>query len=147
MTLGNMRANGVRSLDVSCWQCHHEAVPPMPDGWRWTDDGRWACQLRQDAQHSGGAVSGASAGLLAAASGACADKSAPDRLADIQTPSRQTKATFGPARTCTPLARTGDAVDAGVWDVRMFRVLPAGAKAGSTQNYNRTCEGAHGRKL
>jgi hypothetical protein len=23
MTLGNMRANGVRSLDVSCWQCHH----------------------------------------------------------------------------------------------------------------------------
>ena len=24
MTLGNMRANGVRSLDVSCWQCHHE---------------------------------------------------------------------------------------------------------------------------
>jgi hypothetical protein len=22
MTLGNMRANGVRSLDVSCWQCH-----------------------------------------------------------------------------------------------------------------------------
>jgi hypothetical protein len=26
MTLGNMRANGVRSLDVCCWQCHHEAV-------------------------------------------------------------------------------------------------------------------------
>jgi hypothetical protein len=24
MTLGNMRANGVRSLAV--WQCHHEAV-------------------------------------------------------------------------------------------------------------------------
>jgi TPR repeat protein len=23
MTLGNMRANGVRSLDVSGWQCHH----------------------------------------------------------------------------------------------------------------------------
>jgi hypothetical protein len=23
MTLGNMRANGVRSLDVSCWQCQH----------------------------------------------------------------------------------------------------------------------------
>jgi ssDNA-binding Zn-finger/Zn-ribbon topoisomerase 1 len=22
MTLGNMRANGVRSLDVSCWLCH-----------------------------------------------------------------------------------------------------------------------------
>jgi hypothetical protein len=26
MTLGNMRANGVRSLDVCCWQCHHRAV-------------------------------------------------------------------------------------------------------------------------
>jgi hypothetical protein len=26
MTLGNMRANGVRSIAVSCWQCHHEAV-------------------------------------------------------------------------------------------------------------------------
>jgi hypothetical protein len=26
VTLGNMRANGVRSLDVSCWQCHHK--PP-----------------------------------------------------------------------------------------------------------------------
>jgi hypothetical protein len=26
MTLGNMRANGVRSLDVSCWQCHHRAI-------------------------------------------------------------------------------------------------------------------------
>jgi hypothetical protein len=26
MTLGNMRENGVRSLDVSCWQCHHRAV-------------------------------------------------------------------------------------------------------------------------
>jgi hypothetical protein len=23
MTLGNMRENGVRSLDVLCWQCHH----------------------------------------------------------------------------------------------------------------------------
>jgi hypothetical protein len=34
MTLGNMRANGVRSLAVSCWQCHHEAVlitDPWPD--------------------------------------------------------------------------------------------------------------------
>jgi hypothetical protein len=27
MTLGNMRANGVRSLDVSCWQCHPVAHP------------------------------------------------------------------------------------------------------------------------
>jgi hypothetical protein len=26
MTLGNMRANGARSLDVSCSLCHHEAV-------------------------------------------------------------------------------------------------------------------------
>jgi hypothetical protein len=34
MTLGNMRANGVRSLDVSCWQCHHRAIlsaDPLPD--------------------------------------------------------------------------------------------------------------------
>ena len=26
MDLGNMRANGVRSLAVSCWQCCHEAL-------------------------------------------------------------------------------------------------------------------------
>jgi hypothetical protein len=26
MTLCNMRANGVRSLDVSCWQCHHRTI-------------------------------------------------------------------------------------------------------------------------
>jgi hypothetical protein len=26
MTLGNMRANGVRSLAVYCWACHHKAV-------------------------------------------------------------------------------------------------------------------------
>jgi hypothetical protein len=26
MTLGNMRTNGVRSLAVHCWACHHEAV-------------------------------------------------------------------------------------------------------------------------
>jgi hypothetical protein len=34
MTLGNMRANDVRSLDVSCWQCHHRAIlsaDPWPD--------------------------------------------------------------------------------------------------------------------
>jgi hypothetical protein len=34
MTLGNMRANGVRSIDVSCWQCHHRAIlsaDPWPD--------------------------------------------------------------------------------------------------------------------
>jgi hypothetical protein len=32
MTLGNMRELGVRSLDVSCWNCHHEAVL-LADGW------------------------------------------------------------------------------------------------------------------
>jgi hypothetical protein len=26
MSLGNMRENGVRSLAVSCWQCHHQAI-------------------------------------------------------------------------------------------------------------------------
>jgi hypothetical protein len=29
-----MRANGVRSLDVSCWQCHHRTIlsaDPWPD--------------------------------------------------------------------------------------------------------------------
>jgi hypothetical protein len=26
MTLGNMRANGVRSPSVSCWLCYHDAV-------------------------------------------------------------------------------------------------------------------------
>jgi hypothetical protein len=34
MTLGNMRANGVRSLAVSCSLCHHRAVlsvDPWPD--------------------------------------------------------------------------------------------------------------------
>ena len=34
MTLGNMRANGVRSLDVSCWTCHHRtflSAEPWPD--------------------------------------------------------------------------------------------------------------------
>jgi hypothetical protein len=32
--LDNMRANGVRSLDVCCWQCHHRAIlsaDPWPD--------------------------------------------------------------------------------------------------------------------
>ena len=32
MTLGNMRAQGVRSLSVSCWLCHHGAVLSA-DGW------------------------------------------------------------------------------------------------------------------
>jgi hypothetical protein len=34
MTLGNMRANGVRSLDVSYSLCHHRAIlsaDPWPD--------------------------------------------------------------------------------------------------------------------
>src|SRR5271167_2361008 len=35
MTLANMRANGVRSLDVSCWQCHHKAILSAE---RWPDD-------------------------------------------------------------------------------------------------------------
>jgi hypothetical protein len=26
MTLGNMRANGVHSIVVCCWACHHEAL-------------------------------------------------------------------------------------------------------------------------
>src|ERR1700681_3126540 len=34
MTLGNMRANGVRSLDVSCWLCHHRTVLSAE---RWAD--------------------------------------------------------------------------------------------------------------
>jgi hypothetical protein len=34
MTLGNMRANGVRSIAVSCLQCHHEAVLSAD---RWPD--------------------------------------------------------------------------------------------------------------
>jgi hypothetical protein len=35
MTLGNMRANGVRSLDVSCRQCHHRAIMSTD---QWADD-------------------------------------------------------------------------------------------------------------
>jgi hypothetical protein len=35
MTLGNMRAQGVRSLSVSCWQCHHGGVLSVD---RWPDD-------------------------------------------------------------------------------------------------------------
>jgi hypothetical protein len=31
-TLGNMRANGMRSLDVSCWQCHHRMIMSV-DQW------------------------------------------------------------------------------------------------------------------
>jgi hypothetical protein len=29
MTLGNIRANGVRRLAVSCWQCRHSAVSTL----------------------------------------------------------------------------------------------------------------------
>jgi hypothetical protein len=35
MTLGNMRELGVRSLDVSCWNCQHQAIlsaDRWPDG-------------------------------------------------------------------------------------------------------------------
>jgi hypothetical protein len=35
MTLGNMRANGVRSLSVTCWLCHRGAVLAVD---RWPDD-------------------------------------------------------------------------------------------------------------
>jgi hypothetical protein len=35
MTLGNMRSQGVRSLSVSCWLCHHGAVLPVD---RWPND-------------------------------------------------------------------------------------------------------------
>jgi hypothetical protein len=35
MTLGNMRANGVRLLDVSCWQCHHRTILSADP---WSDD-------------------------------------------------------------------------------------------------------------
>jgi hypothetical protein len=35
MTLGNMRANGVRSLAVSCHLCHHQAVLSADP---WSDD-------------------------------------------------------------------------------------------------------------
>jgi hypothetical protein len=35
MTLGNMHANAVRSLDESCWQCHHRAILNADP---WSDD-------------------------------------------------------------------------------------------------------------
>jgi len=35
MTLGNMRELGVRSLDVSCWLCHRQAILSAD---RWPDD-------------------------------------------------------------------------------------------------------------
>jgi hypothetical protein len=41
MTLGNLRAQGVRSLSVSCWLCHHGAVLAV-DRWRIADLGRQA---------------------------------------------------------------------------------------------------------
>jgi hypothetical protein len=34
MTLGNTRANGVRSLDMACWQCHHR---PIHQAAQWPD--------------------------------------------------------------------------------------------------------------
>jgi hypothetical protein len=33
--IGNMRANGVRSLDVCCWVCHHRAILSADP---WSDD-------------------------------------------------------------------------------------------------------------
>jgi hypothetical protein len=35
MLLANMRANGVRSLDVSCWQCYRRAIMSADP---WSDD-------------------------------------------------------------------------------------------------------------
>jgi len=35
MTLGNMRANGVRSLDVSCWRWQHRMILSAAP---WSDD-------------------------------------------------------------------------------------------------------------
>jgi hypothetical protein len=35
MTLGNMRANGARSLDVCCWLCHRRAIISAAS---WPDD-------------------------------------------------------------------------------------------------------------
>jgi hypothetical protein len=35
LDLGNMRANGVPPLDVSCWQCHHRAIMSADP---WSDD-------------------------------------------------------------------------------------------------------------
>jgi hypothetical protein len=35
MTLGNMRKQGVRSLAVSCWCCHHDGVLSID---AWADD-------------------------------------------------------------------------------------------------------------
>jgi hypothetical protein len=35
MTLGNMRGNGVRSLDVLCWRCHHRTILSADP---WSDD-------------------------------------------------------------------------------------------------------------
>jgi hypothetical protein len=35
MTLGNMREFGLRSLFVSCWNCHHQAVLSAE---RWPDE-------------------------------------------------------------------------------------------------------------
>jgi hypothetical protein len=62
MTLGNMREFGIRSLDVSCWLCHHQAVlkPSRPRAMRTRQPDRFGCL--SDTGHekvpplSGGAV-------------------------------------------------------------------------------------------
>jgi hypothetical protein len=41
MTLGNIPANGVRSLDVWCWQCHHRALERWPNSDRRAGAGAW----------------------------------------------------------------------------------------------------------
>jgi hypothetical protein len=65
MPLGNMRANGVRSLDVCCWLCHHRAIlsahrPPQ-------DRARagLGAQFGRAGFSKSGRVSGGSAGLPA----------------------------------------------------------------------------------
>jgi hypothetical protein len=56
MTLGNMRANDVRSFDVSCWQCHHRTIlsaDPWPDHVPVPAFGTCAARLRE-LDHSAG---------------------------------------------------------------------------------------------
>ena len=51
MTLGNMRAMGVRSLDVTCNGCGHEATVSCD---RWADEKAvLAVRLERPAHHSG----------------------------------------------------------------------------------------------
>jgi hypothetical protein len=53
MTLGNMRADGVRSLDVSCWQFHHRTILSADP---WSDHVRCGSSRRPLFKHSAGLV-------------------------------------------------------------------------------------------